>query len=273
MIDFEGKFAAYLHEYAKKKELNDEKLDQEVPELYLEWLDTPKKWLKGKTPVEHFKSYEASELIEQLGGYIMSGVTLPGPLLNQIADTKQETYPYLINLLKNYEGEKACRIKHTIVRLIEEMDLAHPYEYYIEVISTADDQDDFVENVAEELKNCGDRLVDELITAYEKAKNDYVSDCLLDILCDVSFNERVYQFALEKFLYSDRNRAFYASCLGKLSNQKAMPYLEDSLKEDDLGYYDYIAIKNAIEELGGEVTIDRDFTGDRDYECLKHLEE
>lgn len=114
---------------------------------------------------------------------------------------------------------------------------------------------------------------EELIAAYEKAKNDYVSDCLLDILCDVSFDERVYQFAIEKFLYSDGCRAFYASCLGKLGNPDAMQYLEEALREDDTGYYDYIAIKNAIEELGGEVTIDRDFSGDRDYECLKHLEE
>lgn len=123
MIDFEGKFAAYLHEYAKKKELNDEELDEIAPELYLEWLDTPKKWLEGKTPVEHFKSFEAHELIEQLGGYIMSGITLPGPLLNQIADTKKDTYPYLINLLKNYDGEKSCKLKQIIIRLIEEMDL------------------------------------------------------------------------------------------------------------------------------------------------------
>ncbi len=64
MIDFEGKFASYLHEYAKKKELNDEQLDEAVPELYLEWLDTPKKWLKGMTPVEHFKAFEASELMQ-----------------------------------------------------------------------------------------------------------------------------------------------------------------------------------------------------------------
>lgn len=273
MIDFEGKFAAYLHEYAKKKELNDDDLDNIAPELYLKWLDTPKKWLEEKTPVEHFKSYKAPELIEQLGGYIMSGITLPGPLLNQIADTKKDTYPYLINLLKNYEGEKSCKLKQIIIRLIEEMDLPHPYDYYIEVISAAEDKDDFVESAAEELKNNSDMYTEELIAAYEKAKNDYVSDCLLDILCDISFDERVYQFAIEKFLYSDGCRAFYASCLGKLGNPDAMQYLEEALRDDDTGYYDYLAIKNAIEELGGEITIDRDFSGDRDYECLKHLEE
>ncbi len=54
--------------------------------------------------------------------------------------------------------------------------------------------------------------------------------------------------------------------------------VEATLTNEDTVYYDYMAIKNALEELGGEVTIDRDFSGDSDYEelkneALKNLEE
>ena len=38
-------------------------------------------------------------------------------------------------------------------------------------------------------------------------------------------------------------------------------------------YLDYLEIRNAIEELGGRVTTERDFSGDEFYESLKHLEE
>jgi len=273
MIDFEGKFREYLHAYAKQHVLNDEELDEKAPDLYLKWLETPMKWLDGVSPVDYFKSFEAHELIEQLGGYIIGKVTLPGALLNQIADTKQETYPYLTALLTKYEGEAAVKIKTTIVRLIEEMDMAHPYEYYIEMIEAAYEKDDFIESAAQELKNSGSEYLESLILAYGRAKNAYVGDCILDILCDISFDERVYQFALDKFLYSETGRAFYASCLGKLGNAGAVPYLEESLQDDDTGYYDYMAIKNALEELGSEVTIDRDFSGDRDYESLKNYKD
>ena len=140
MIDFEAKFAEYLKEYEKKQSVSDERLEEVVPELYLSWLDSPKDWLKGKSPVGYFSDFSAPSLIELLGKYIISDVTLPGVLLNRIADTKKETYPYLIKLLTKYEGEKQNKIKHIIVRLIEEMDFAHPYEYYIEAISEADEK-------------------------------------------------------------------------------------------------------------------------------------
>ena len=273
MIDFEAKFANYLKAYEKKHSLTDERLEKVAPELYLAWLEKPKKWLKGKSPVEYFAEFDAPALIEQLGKYIISDATLPGVLLNRIADDKDETYPYLINLLKKYNGEKQSRIKHIIVRLIEEMDFAHPYEYYIEAISQAEEKNEFTESAAEELKNSGSAYLEQIIDAYGKASNRYVSDCLLDILCDICRDRRVYQFALDKFLYNDSGRAFYASCLGKLGHEDAMPYLEEALREEGIGYFEYTAIKNAVEELGGEVTIDRDFSGDADYESLKKPEE
>ncbi len=272
-IDFETKFSVYLKEYTFENDVDDEKLDDIVPELYLAWLDAPKDWLGGKTPKQFFQTLSAVELIDMLGQYIFSDITLPGPLLNRIADTKEETYPFLIALLKNYNGENNDEIKKTVVRLIEEMDMARPYTMYIEAVATSDKQNDYAEVCADELKNAGKDMLEDIIAAYETAASAYAADCFLDILTDMPYDERVYEFALEKFLYSDAQRAFYAICLGKLGNEKAIPYLEEALKNDAITYYEYIAIKNALEELGGEVEIERDFSGDKDYESLKNMGE
>lgn len=273
LIDFEQRFRDYIIEYKKSNDIEDEKLIELAPDMYLKWVEEPKEWLSGRSPITHFEQYETAALIEELGKYILSEITLPGVLLNRIADTKQDTYPYLISLLTNYEGEKSEKIKVTIMRLVEEMDLPHPYEYYIEAISQAEDQNDFYEACADELKDSGDTYKEQLIVAYEGAANQYVSDCLLDVLCDLPYDDRTYQFALEKFLYSDSLKAFYASCLGKIGNEKATPYLEEELRSDNVNYYDYVSIKNALEELGGEIDIERDFSGDQDYESLKNLGE
>jgi hypothetical protein len=272
-IDFEKKFSEYLNEYTFENDIDDEKLDEIVPELYLAWLDAPQDWLDGKTPKQYFRVLSAAELIEMLGRYIFSNVTLPGPLLNRIADTKQETYPFLISLLKEYTGEKSDEIKKTVVRLIEEMDLARPYTLYIGVVASSSEQNDYAEACADELKNAGEDLLEDVIAAYETAGSAYAADCFLDILTDMPYDERVYVFALEKFLYSDTQRAFYAVCLGKLGNEKAAPYLEEALKSEEMTYYDYVAIKNALEELGREIDIERDFSGDKDYESLKNMGE
>ena len=46
-----------------------------------------------------------------------------------------------------------------------------------------------------------------------------------------------------------------------------MPMLE--LQE--LNYLDYLEIRDAIEELGGEVKTEREFAGDEYYESMKNM--
>ncbi len=273
MVDFEDKFSRFLTEYIKENEISEDGLDDIAEVLYFDWMDEPKDWLDGKSPNTYFDSFSASSLVELLGKYVFSGLSIPAPLLNRIEDTKEETYPFLISLLMNYEGEKSGELKDVIVQLIDEMHMSHPYDYYIEVISEAAEASDFLESCVQELKNTGDTYKEKIISAYENAQSTYSSDCFLDILSDLPYDERTYNYVLERFLYGDRLKAFYASCLGKLGNSDALPYLEQALKDEGLMYYDYISIRDALEELGGEVNIERDFTGDSDYESLKNLED
>ena len=271
LIDFEKKFREYLNEYKFENEVDDEELEEIAPELYLEWLDTPEEWLDDKSPNAYFGAFEPAALIELLGKYIFSNITLPGVLLNRIADTKEKTYPFLVALLRDYDGEKSNEIKRTVVRLIEEMDMVHPYELYIQAISNSTEKNDFAEACAEELKNAGDMQKENIIAAYEAETGAYAADCFLDVLTDISYDERVYTFVLEKFLYSETQKAFYASCLGKIGNEDAIVHLVEAIKNEDINYYEYMSIKNAIEELGGEIDIEKDFSGDIDYESLKKM--
>jgi len=271
LIDFEQKFREYLTEYEDQNDIEKDRLEQIAPELYLDWLASPKDWLAGKSPVNYYEDFEPGALIEELGKYILSEISLPGVLLNRIADDKEETYPFLVRLLTGYDGEKADAVKIAIIRLIEEMDLPHPYDYYLEAITESSEQSDLAEACAQELKNSGDAYTQNIIAAFESSENNYVADCLLDILSDIPYDPRTFALAMEKFLYSDTHQAFYASCLGKIGNEKALPFLEEALRSEDVAYYDYVAMKNALEALGGEIDIERDFTGDNDYESLKEL--
>lgn len=273
IVDFETKFAEYLHQYMHDSELNEDEIEEKAPELYLAWLDSPKEWLGCSSPNAYFGAMNASELIPLLGQYILSDVSVPGPLLNRIADISEETYPLLISLMKNYEGEKSSEIRIAIVRLFEEMDMPRPFSYYIDVVAESSESNEFSETCVEELRNAGGEYIDTVIGAYESAESVYAADCFLDILADMPFSERAYEFTIEKFLYSEDNKAFYASCLAKLGSEKALPYLEETLRQEGIKYYDYISIKDALEALGGEVLIDRDFSGDKDYESLINTED
>ena len=266
MIDFEAKFKEYLSKFIQGRSEDD--IEEIAPEQYLKWTNLPADWLSGQTPNEHFEQMDAAKLIEQLGRYILAGMAVPGVLLGSIVDKNMETYPLLISLMKNYEGERSDTLKIAVVRLIEEMELPRPYDYYIEVIAAAEDRSDFTEACVDELKGAGAVYLENVLLAYEQAKNDYVADCFLDILADMPFDDRVFERVLERFLYSEGKKAFYASLLGKLGSERALPYLEEALRQENVNYYDYTAIKNAFEALGGEIEIERDFSGDTDYESL-----
>ena len=268
LIDFEKRFAEYLHGCMSKKTLSEDQLEERVPDMYLEWLGMPADWLEGQSPNAYFSSMQDAKLIETLGKYVLAGVSLPGPLLGCIVERSGQTYPLLVSLMQNYEGEKSDALKTTILRLIEEMDMPRPYAYYISVIAAADEASDFTEACAEELKDAGASQLEEVIAAYEAAKSRYAADCFLDILADMPYDTRAFEYTLERFLYSEHQKAFYASLLGKLGNEKALPYLEEALRLPAIRYYDYAAVKNAYEALGGEIEIERDFSGDADYDTL-----
>lgn len=273
LIDFEKRFGEYLHQYLHSSGLNEDEIEEQAPELYLSWLNSPKDWLNGQSPNGFFGAMDAGMLVAELGRYLLSNMSVPGPLLNRIADCSDVTHPLLVSLMQNYEGEKSDDIRTEVVRLIEEMDMPRPFAYYIDVVAAAAEASDFSEACVEELKNAGPDYVDKVVSACETAASEYALDGFLDILADMPYDERAYELVLERFLYSDKNKAFYASCLGKLGNEKALPYLEEALREDNIKYFEYVSIKNAVEALGGEVTIDRDFSGDNDYESLAGMED
>jgi hypothetical protein len=61
------------------------------------------------------------------------------------------------------------------------------------------------------------------------------------------------------------------SYIGKYGNKEACPILIKALDWFNINYLDYIEIKNAIEELGEEVTHVRQFDGDVYYESMKGM--
>ncbi len=271
LIDFEEKFSQYLQDYRAQLGIEDDRLEEMMPKIYLDWLDKPAVWLGGKSPNAYFASLDDVKLIELLGHYVLAGIALPGPLIGCIVEKSACTYSLLLSLMKNYDGEKSDALKSAIVRLIEETDLPRPYAYYIEVIAAAGEESSFSEACANELKGAGSDLLDSVLLAYENAKSRYAADCFLDVLADMPFDTRVYEHVLERFLYSEQHKALYASLLGKLGSENALPYLEEAMRRQSLKYYDYLAIKNAYEALGGEIEIERDFSGDEDFEALAKM--
>ena len=93
----------------------------------------------------------------------------------------------------------------------------------------------------------------------------------MDVLCDYPGEEKVFQLALKLFEENPKRRALFASYLGKLGDDRALPALMKAAEDPKLSYLDFIEVRSAIEELGGDCP-EREFDDDAAYEALQRLQ-
>jgi len=276
-IDFEKKFKAHLLAWSEKNltgEEEEDEAEQRELEEYERWLNAPKSWLDGQSPRGYFEALkDVGEAIKLFAEYAFAGMNIPALLINRVIEMKEEVYPALLFVLGSGDvaGRAAAGMKAKIVSLITEMEKPHPYGLYIGWIRDSKEKNELSEAAAEALAEADAEQKEHLLDAYQNAGSIYAAECFADILSNYPGDPRIVDLVIDRFVASPDKKAFYANCLGKLGDAGALQYLYEALEDPELGYYDYAAVKYAIEELGGFVDIDRDFTGDPDFEKLKNL--
>ena len=159
----------------------------------------------------------------------------------------------------------------TAISLLTELESREPADLYIRWILQREDDDERADMAAEALTAMGRIAEQKALAAYEGA-SDAAQETLLDILCNFPGNEKTYQLTMERFLREEEHVALFASLLGKLGDERAIPALLDAMQNREINYLDYIEVRNAIEALGGDAPEERDFTGDPYYESLSRME-
>ncbi len=271
-IDFDKRFALYTQSWIhdnRAKYKNADEMEADFPQVYLRWLNRPAKWLDGKSPVEYFASYtQPQPLCDLLCRYCSEGVAVPDLLLDRLVELGQESVAPLCALLS---GQAHLEAKLCAVGLLTQLEDTSAFAGYIPCIAQAQEGDDLAERMADAMlgKKAAEEYKDALIAAYEGATARGKA-LLIDILAYMKNDERVFAILLDAFV-SGEKKALYAGYLLKYGDDKALPALQRALTDPQTGYIDYIEIRNAVESLGGEVTVEREFAGDADYEALKNL--
>ena len=269
-------FDAYFGEYAEKwiadnrhRYKNMDLLEEQIPEVYLRWLNTPADWLNGSTPGDWFQQYsDAAELIELMRAYQKEGISLPDPLLERVTDLGEDAVEPLMSLVADREKERALAV--VAMNLLIEVGSTAPRNLCIDIISEADGQNELTDVASEMLTGMGSEVIEPIISRMDDASHT-AQDAFLDVLCNFPGDDRIYTYTVNAFNRRYDRRALYASYLGKLGDARAIEPLRKALDLSDITYLDYIEIANAIESLGGEVDTEREFTGDPYYESLKKM--
>ena len=270
IIDFDAYFTDVLNDWIDKNQGRFKKpddMENEVPDVYLRWLNTPADWLDGATPGTYFERFsDSAELCEALKQYIAEGVSVPDPLLDRLADLADEAV--LLDMAKDKSAP--CEARMTAIELLRQIESTLPMVDFIRWQVERDDEDDILDNALESLRQMGETVRRPAKIAFAAADAEG-KEALLDVLADYPGDEDVFQFALEQFKTQVDKRGLFAGYLAKLDDDRALEHLLDVAESDDVSYMDFIEIRSAIERLGSEAPV-KDWTHDPTYKAFRRLQ-
>lgn len=270
IIDFDARFTEVLNKWIEENRhrfRRPEEMEDEVPDVYLRWLNTPADWLEGSAPGEYFDRFsDSAQLCELLCGYIKEGVPVPDPLLDRLAELADEAA--LMALAKDKNAP--CEARMDAIELLRQIESTLPMVDFIRWQVERDDEDDILDNALESLRQMGEGVRGPAKVAFLAAGPEG-KEALLDVLADYPGDEDVFRFALEQFKTTRDKRALYAGYLAKLDDDHALEALLDVAEGDDVTYTDFIEIRSAIERLGSEAPV-RDWSHDPSYQAFKRLQ-
>lgn len=250
---FDEKLASFLNEKGKK--YTAEEWEDIIPRLYQKFGDTQIKSI-GTTPNLYYRSMDPETLVKTLVSHILEGVSVSDFLTKAIEEKgatnlllplldsdSEETVLFVLNLLDADE-----KVLSKCVEL-----LSHP-------------SDAVKESAVDILSEHADEVKTELLELYYE---DPSKDFVLSLLAKTKEKDDiVYEVILDEFLMHLEDIPTYADFLATYGDPRAIPALMEQIERDDITFVEFRELKYAIEALGGEYTVERDFTSDPNYEKI-----
>lgn len=270
IYDFDAKFFEYAQTWmALHPGLTEKQVEESYNEIMLNFLNAPAKWLDGQKPGEYFQRYDtAKDLMKLVEEYDKRDIGLPEPLYTRIVSLGETCAEQLTRIAANPDKPESLRA--SAIAMLRDIGTDAPRALFVDLASRCKEPNELSEMASDILCASDDSVVDELLERYDSAP-EYAQMLILDICCNFPGNAKVFDHCLDKLRNRPEERAYYASLLGKLGDSRAIDTLQSFLTLTDLTYFDYIELRNAIEALGGEVTDERTFYGDPDYEAMRNV--
>ena len=272
VYNFDEHFAGFTSAWMKQHQDDYENFDQmedDMPRIYMAFLNTRAPWLGSVTPGSYFTQFEDPKvLVDWLAQYCEEGAPVPDLLMEQITTVGRPCEKRLLELLKDNEAPDEARM--TAVELLREMESTLPRMQYILWQLDRRPKDELKDNALESLILMGECVVQPILQELPKA-NEAGEEALLEVLSHFPGNEQTFRLGMKLFRERKERRALFAGYLAKLGDDRALPELTEAAKEPGLSYLAFIEIRNAIESLGG-ICPEREYEDDPEYEALRDLD-
>jgi len=271
-INFDEKFADFTSDWMRTHQdryANVDEMEDDLPRIYVAFLNTRAPWLGNVTPGAYFTQFEDPKVrVDWLAEYCEKGVPVPDLLLEQITAVGKPCEKRLLRLLQDEEAPEEARM--IAVELLREMESTLPKMQYINWQLDRNPVDELRDNALESLIAMGETVVQPILQVLRQA-NSAGEEALLEVLSHFPGQEAIFQLAMKLFRERKERRALFAGYLAKLGDDRALEALMEAARDPQISYLTYIEIRNAIEALGG-VCPEREFEEDPEYEALRDLD-
>ena len=272
IINFDEHFADFMSDWMKTRQdeySTFDEMEEDMPRIYMAFLNTRAKWLGNVTPGAYFTQFEDPKvLVDWLAQYCEERVPVPDLLLEQISAVGRPCEKRLLELLKDDDAPEEARM--IAVNQLREMESTLPKMLYIQWQLDRSGEDELKDNALESLTEMGESVVQPILQELPRA-NAAGEEALLEVLSHYPGNEQIFKLAMKLFRERKERRALFAGYLAKLGDDRALPELITAAGEENLPYLTFIEIRNAIESMGG-VCPERTYDDDPEYEALRDLD-
>lgn len=272
-IDFDRRFSVFLNNWLEKNRHiykgNMDKVEELVPEIYEEFLNTPLEEDAAVIPLSYFSRYDdAAFLVGWMQAYRKAGISIPDMLMERIVELGEPAEKELYRLVCAEEASEEMRM--TAASLLQELDSTLPLTFYADAVAAAQTDSGLIELFTESLIHMGKEATIAARDRYNQA-TETGKMAFLDILSRAVEKGDTYELIIEQLKAGNERIGLLVSYLARLNEERALQLLYNLCKKPDIGYLDYIEVVNAIDTLGGEAPAEREFSGDPAYESLRQL--
>lgn len=95
---------------------------------------------------------------------------------------------------------------------------------------------------------------------------------LMEVLAQYKGNKAIFM-GLVSYLYKGEDVALFAKLIGAYGDEQGIEVIKTFCENYEPNYNEYMELRNAVEELGGDFDLKQDFSDDPFYRFLKGLDE
>ncbi|MCH5351604.1 MAG: hypothetical protein J1F39_06530 [Clostridiales bacterium] len=265
-LDFDKLFENYADKYYAEHEDEYDSPDDFARDLdlvYSTWATSPQEALGGIAPAAFFDNIPADELIDILKGSCAGDGNPSSLLFDRIAE-EPSLMGELCSLARGTADEKLLTVT---LSLIAELG-GGTNEFYLDMLERTDVDSCVKDMCIETLCSRAEDVKGILIERAEKTDDVGMIELYAEVLSYCPLGDDKILKILVTLLNLDPNTAYIAGLMGRYGDDRAAQYLYPLL--DSCDYATFIEVRNAIEELGGNVDDNyRDFSDDPLYALLK----